>query len=341
MIVVPGSLFEKSEIWNKMEYAARKDFTPRERLLVESFRVLNADLDLRTVIKNALGILIERFEARAACLILVSLRDYSLRFHAAVSEFPRTVHSFPLRDPGIIPGWDSGSRRTIIIEGLEQNREYVSFISDSLGMVPQNLVNLPLQAGGEFLGMIQILNGGIAGPGGNLDLDLLEIIGERIALTLRNAWILEEAMQATDETRSLYEVGKALSASLDLDEVLDSVLDNLRRVIQYEIAIIYLVDPGDETIDQIAFRAPDDVSREHLRLKVGQGICGRVAQTGQGIIVSDVSANKDYIALRAETKSEMAAPIIIEDKADRRRTGNRKADTGYIPAFKRPENKRL
>jgi sigma-B regulation protein RsbU (phosphoserine phosphatase) len=297
-----------------MKSATRIDFTPRERLLVESFRILNSELELRTVIKNALGILTRRFRARAACLLLVDLRDYSLRFHGAVAESPETVHSLPLGNSKFIPGWDSGSRKTIIVDRLERSGEYVALISDSLGIIPNQIVNIPLQAGGEFLGMIQIINGGKGSSSIDLDLDLLEIIAERVALTLRNAWILEEAMRATDETRSLYEVGKALSASLDLDEVLDSVLDNLRRVIQYEVAIIYLVDPEDESINQIAVRAPDDSAREHLHLKIGQGICGRVAQTGQAVIVSDVSASKDYIAFRTETKSEMAVPIKIEDR---------------------------
>jgi sigma-B regulation protein RsbU (phosphoserine phosphatase) len=297
-----------------MEYATRKDFTPRERLLVESFRILNSDLDLRTVIKNSLGILTRRFKARAACLVLVDLRDYSLRFHGAAARSPEMIHSLPLEDSTIVPGWDSGSRKTIIVDKFEHSREYVALIRDSLGTVPNKIVNIPLQAGGEFLGMIQILDSGKASRSRNLDFGLLDIVAERIALTLRNAWILEEAMKATDEARSLYEVGKALSAPLDLDELLDSILDNLKRVIQYEIAIIYLADPRDESINQIAVRAPDDSSREHLHLKIGQGICGRVAQTGQGVIVSDVSANRDYIAFRKETRSEMAVPIMIEDK---------------------------
>lgn len=297
-----------------MKYATGKDLSPREKLLVESFRTLNSDLDLRTVIKNALAILAGRFGARAACLVLVDLRDFSLSLHAAASENPETIHSFPLENSDIIPGWDSGSRKTNVISRMESGRGYIALINDSLNVVPDTIVNVPLHAGGEFLGMIQIIDSGENGGLGQLDIDLLEIIAERIALTLRNAWILEEAVRASDETRSLFEVGKALSASLDMDEVLDTILDNLKRVVLYDIAIIYLVNPGDETISQIVTRGIDDSVQERLHLKMGQGICGRVAQTGQGIIASDVRANEDYIALRPETNSEMAVPIKIEDK---------------------------
>jgi sigma-B regulation protein RsbU (phosphoserine phosphatase) len=56
-----------------------------------------------------------------------------------------------------------------------------------------------------------------------------------------------------------------------------------------------------------------EAAEEKLHLKVGQGITGRVAETGQGIIVSDVTRNLDYIAFRPQTKSEMAAPLKVGD----------------------------
>jgi hypothetical protein len=58
------------------------DFTEREKILIESFRVLNSDLELKTVIKNALGIMTRRFHGRVSCLALVDLQDLSLRFFA-------------------------------------------------------------------------------------------------------------------------------------------------------------------------------------------------------------------------------------------------------------------
>jgi sigma-B regulation protein RsbU (phosphoserine phosphatase) len=57
----------------------------------------------------------------------------------------------------------------------------------------------------------------------------------------------------------------------------------------------------------------EETVQEQLHLKMGQGICGRVAQTGNGVIASDVRANPDYIALRSQTMSEMAVPVKIEN----------------------------
>lgn len=295
------------------EHSSKKDFSPREKLLIESFRVLNSDLELHTVVRNALGILIKRFNARGTCLILVDLHDYSLSCFAAESGSPEKIYTFPLEDEKSIPGWDSASKKPIVIDKIDAGTKYSEQIRNSLGLTPGSILNVPLFAGGEFLGLVQAINGGDDGRFDGQDLELLEVIAERIALTLRNAWILEEAIRALEEAKSLHEIGIALSGSLELDELLDKILANLKRVIKYEIAIIYLVDPRDGTINQIATYGLEDSVQERLHLKMGQGICGRVAQTGKGVIASDVSADPDYVVLRAQTKSEMAVPISIDN----------------------------
>ncbi len=293
-------------------YKTKIGFTDRENLLVDSFRVLSADLDVDMVVKNSLGFIIKRFDADAACLFLADLHDYSVRSCCAGSADPEKVHILPFKDEHNIKGWDTASRKPVIINDIDPEDPYSKAICGYVGICPDNVIGVPLFAGGEFLGIVQAINSSEKNKFSSDDLELLEIIAERIALTLRNAWILEEAVRASDEAKSLYEVGIALSSSLELEDLLDKILENLARVMEYDIAIIYLVDPLDGTINQISTRGLADTVNERIHLKIGQGVCGRVAETGQGIIVSDVDTNSDYIALRPQTASEMAVPLKVK-----------------------------
>ena len=288
------------------------EFTEREKILVESFRLLNSDLELKTVIKNALGIMIQRFSGAAACLVLVDMHDFSLKFYAAAEGVSEKVRISTLKDGQSVVGWGSRSEEPVGVKGIDPGGEYALLIEKQLGIVPRDILSAPLYAGGEFLGIVQTINDKNNSGFDDRDLDLLRIIAERIALTLRNAWILEEAVRALEETKSLNDAGIALSGSLELDELLDKILDNLKRVVEYEIGIIYLVDPKDRSISQISSRGISESEKEKLHLKIGQGICGRVAETGNAIIVSDVSENTDYIPLRPQTRSEMAVPMKVD-----------------------------
>jgi len=48
---------------------------------------------------------------------------------------------------------------------------------------------------------------------------------------------------------------------------------------------------------------------EHVRIKVGQGVCGRAVAEKSTIIVDDVTKEDNYLACSLETKSEIVVPI--------------------------------
>ena len=298
---------------NKGLTVSNSKITDREEFLVDSFRVLSSDLDLDAVIKNSLGIIIKRFEAEASCLFLTDLYNYKLKSCCVGCKSLDKMHILPLESKDQIAGWDKVSREPYVLQDLDENFEFSKTIHGYLGFYPHSIIGIPLYDGGEFLGVIQAINSVNQQKFIERDLELLKVLAERIAVTLRNAWVLQEATRVSEEARSLYEVGIALSGSLELDELLDKILENLAKVIDCDIAMIYLVDPEKGTINQIATRGMDDLPADQLRLKIGQGICGRVAETGEGVIVSDVDQNSDYIACRITTKSEMAVPLKVKD----------------------------
>lgn len=53
---------------------------------------------------------------------------------------------------------------------------------------------------------------------------------------------------------------------------------------------------------------------EHVRIKVGQGICGRAVAEQNSIIVDDVGKEENYLACSLETKSEIVVPIWVDNK---------------------------
>lgn len=288
------------------------DISSREELLIETFKVLSSDLDLNAVIKNSLKIVIKRLRAEAACLFLTDLHTYKLKTCCTRLESDK-VHILPLNDQDQIPGWAKTSRKPYVKKDLGDESEFSKTVNKFLGFYPRDIIGIPLYDGDNFLGVILAINSQIQEDTLDRNLELLEVLAERIAITLRNSLVLQEATRASDEARSLYEIGIALSGSLELDELLDKILGNLSKVIDCDIAMIYLVDPESGTIKQISTLGLDDIPADQLRLKIGQGICGRVAETGEGVIVSDVNQNPDYIACRTTIKTEMAVPLKVKN----------------------------
>lgn len=132
-------------------------------------------------------------------------------------------------------------------------------------------------------------------------------------------------LSVTDKLRLLLDITKKISRSLDLEEVLNLVMDTLGSLIPYNAAGIYIIDktnfakadsqsPPVKAFRTETVRGYDIEDLTELGLKMGEGIIGHVAQTGEPVISPDVRRDPRYVNAREETRSEMVAPIITNDE---------------------------
>lgn len=124
----------------------------------------------------------------------------------------------------------------------------------------------------------------------------------------------------------LLDITKTISRSLDLDEVLNLVMDTLDSLVPYDAAGIYMVkcsrpmaaweSGADETcvFQTQVVRGYDIADLQELHLKIGEGLIGHVALSGQPFVSQDVRNEPRYINARARTRSEMVAPIISNEE---------------------------
>ena len=91
--------------------------------------------------------------------------------------------------------------------------------------------------------------------------------------------------------------------------VLQQVVDVLHDEVEhYSWVGIYLVEGDDLVLGP--WRGPQ--ATEHVRIPVGQGICGAAAASGETEIVDDVDADPRYLACFPSTRSEIVVPIAHE-----------------------------
>jgi sigma-B regulation protein RsbU (phosphoserine phosphatase) len=125
--------------------------------------------------------------------------------------------------------------------------------------------------------------------------------------------------------RLLQDIIRAVSASFDLDEVLDRLLNTVGSVIPYDAAGIFVLSKAitpvrapiaSHVIAGVAQHGfPDRPWKDDPMLKSGKGIVGDVIRTGTTAIVPDVRRDPRYVEGRAGTLSEIAVPIAVGGKA--------------------------
>jgi sigma-B regulation protein RsbU (phosphoserine phosphatase) len=141
---------------------------------------------------------------------------------------------------------------------------------------------------------------------------------------VKEALVPTAQLSVTDKLRLLLDITKKISRSLDLQEVLNLVMDTLDSLIHYDAAGIYILrcktsSPNTTPNQGCVFhtetvRGYDIDDLVDLRLKMGEGIIGHVAVSGEPVISPDVRTDPRYVNAREETRSEMVAPIISNDE---------------------------
>jgi serine/threonine protein kinase/class 3 adenylate cyclase len=152
----------------------------------------------------------------------------------------------------------------------------------------------------------------------NEHLTVMTTLAAQIAVAVENARLFEERREHGLAMEMLHEIGREIASILDLDFLLDRVGDLTRRVIDYELFTIFLID---EKAGKFSWRTAvgyDPAFVREREFRLGEGVISRAVERREAVIVDDVSADPDYIAARTvdgrAPRSQMAVPLVAQDR---------------------------
>src|SRR5271155_4251677 len=123
----------------------------------------------------------------------------------------------------------------------------------------------------------------------------------------------------TTEVNVFHELGKALTSSLQLDQVLRTIMEKINEVLRPDTWSLLLMDVDkNELYFQIATGKGAEALKD-VRIKLGQGLAGWVAQTGEVVVVPDTSKDSRFFAkvderTKMETRSIVAVPVRFREQ---------------------------
>src|SRR6478736_3351235 len=120
-------------------------------------------------------------------------------------------------------------------------------------------------------------------------------------------------MSERDILLTMFDLGRQVTAVLDVDELLQKTPELIRRLIPFDAFAVYLLDAkrNDLTI-AYAVGYPD---AKPFRVRVSEGIVGRVVESQAAQVIGDVSADPHYIAVVPGMASTLAVPLIYKKQA--------------------------
>lgn len=276
--------------------------------MLEVADVMATSLDLDTTLRRVAEVVRKVIDYEIFAILLLNEKTQELRFRFQIG-YPREFSERSRIKVGEgVTGIAVQERKAILIDDVTSDPRYIAAVPNV-----RSELAVPLITKNRVIGVID-LEGRDRGYFNEEHKRLLMLIASRMAAGIENAQLYTRTTRQARILLLLNEIARELTSILNLDELLGRIAELLRRLIDYQMFSIHLLDASGEKLqNRFSLRFNENV---HVKQEVplGYGLVGQAAQTREAVLVPDVCKDPRYVEGNPETRSELAVPLIYKDK---------------------------
>jgi sigma-B regulation protein RsbU (phosphoserine phosphatase) len=123
-----------------------------------------------------------------------------------------------------------------------------------------------------------------------------------------------DLVQEVEQLRRIQTVTEASLALLEIDELLDTLLERVREILEVDTAAILLIDRSSREMVATAAKGIEEEVRGGIRIPIGRGFAGRVAAERRAVILENVDHTnvRNPILLDIGIRSLLGVPLIVD-----------------------------
>jgi len=263
---------------------------------------LNTTLDLETLLRRTSELVGAVIPYSIFAILLMNDRTRELRIRFQIGH---TSSVERLRIPvgkGVV-GQVALTRQPVLLNDVHSSESYL----EANANVRSELA-VPLIVKNRLIGVMDI-ESEQAGYFRPEHLRLLTLTASRIGQAIENARLYARVSRQAQTLEVLNEIATELISILDLDPLLERVGQLLRRLIDYQMFTIMLLDEKGETlITRYAWRF-GHAHAPQRQLPITTGLVGAAVREWRHVNVPDVRTDARYVAMNPETRSELIVPL--------------------------------
>ena len=173
----------------------------------------------------------------------------------------------------------------------------------------QAMLLLPMVAHGHTMGLAAVWESQVTRRFTQGETATGQTLTHQAAIAMDHARLFSETQRRVSELQLLHNVGLAAASGVLLEDTMQAAAQALATALQDTRVAIMLLDPQSNTLSIKASVGYPRDEIENLRLQLGEGISGWVAQHGEPVIVPDVRLDPRYYQADTDTRSELCVPL--------------------------------
>jgi GAF domain-containing protein len=279
--------------------------------LTQVSQALNEAQDLDTILNIVLDETFSLLDCQEGSIILVdpSGGDW-LRIVAERGIGEEIVEAFNTRPVYAYEGTYQRALSTGQIVEVADTLADPDFLHD-VGSRARQVTNIPLVTERGAIGLIAVDRL----PPDETTRRLLSTLAGMAAVAIDKERLHQETADRLAEVSTLYTLSTQITSSLSTSSVLESIVTILKLTLDCRACCIFLVDSTEEYLKLEAGTGLSPTWKETARLRIGEGVSGRVIDERRSIYVPDTRLEPDFIFFDPNIRSLLVVPLIIRDKA--------------------------
>ena len=221
-----------------------------------------------------------------------------------------------------LSGWILGGGTVSLSPQDEFNPQESLSAQQSYDETPSgHIIIAPLQYGRHTRGVLTVVNQPEDAHFTQGDAALVTALANQAGVAIENARLYRETVRRAKNLTALYAVGQEIASTLDLSEIMQTIVDNVVKVVHAERSLILLIDAEKEKItDVFSYGLAHGELDEFTFPEVQAGISGWVIRNRQPTLSDNLQIdprNTDIALASARhhnNRSAIIAPLIIKDK---------------------------
>jgi sigma-B regulation protein RsbU (phosphoserine phosphatase) len=279
-----------------------------EPLLLEVADVLATSLDLDTTLRRVAEVVRKVIDYEIFAILLLNEKTQELRIRFQTGYPPEFAERTRIKVGEGVTGRAAQLRKAVLVDDVTADPKYISAVPN----VRAELA-VPLLTKNRVIGVID-LEAREPGYFTEEHSRLLTLVASRMAAGIENAQLYTRTMRQARILLLLNEIARELTSILNLDELLGRIAELMRRLIDYQMFSILLLDStGEKLQHRFSLRFNESIQLKH-EIPLGRGLIGYAAETKEAVLVPDVKKDPRYIEANPETRSELVVPLIYKDK---------------------------
>ncbi len=275
--------------------------------LMRLANALNSTLDLQTLMHQTAELVRAVVDYRIFAILLLNERTNDLRMRFQIGHSPEMERKRIRLGEGIV-GEAAASKQAVLVNDVRTAPNYVAANPDV-----RSEFAVPLIVKSRVIGVIDIESEHV-GYFQPEQVRLLDLTASRVAIAIENARLYTRVSRQAQTLSVLTEISRDLSSILDLDALLERIGQSLRRLIDYQMFSILLLNELDGMLEtKFAVRFGERFE-PHERIPLDRGLVGTAARTRVPVHSSDVRRDPRYHMVNPLTRSELAVPLIYKSK---------------------------